>query len=187
MHKKLIQVPVIIGKGSKQTLVVTELQISPPSPPVFRVKDIDEKVVITNKKVIPGKVIINGFIDKNINYKTLEHFHDGAVNGPLYHYTAQIPFSTFIDVIPNKGEEITEGDNCEILEAFVEGEKTELLCPVSPAEHGESCDPKPPCPPPVYRKLLEKSVVKIVVKITRIEHIEINAGCQCHDQQTDEL
>ncbi|MBF8984665.1 DUF3794 domain-containing protein [Lutibacter sp. B2] len=73
MAIKLIQVPVIIGQGSKQTLVVSKLRISPPSPPVFRINNIDTEVIITNMKVIPGKVIINGYIDKNINYKTLEH------------------------------------------------------------------------------------------------------------------
>ena len=180
MCTKIIQVPVIVGQGNKQTLVVSKLRVSPPSPPVFRIINVDTEVVITNMKVIPNKVIINGYIDKNINYKTLEHFHHGAVNGPLYHYTTQIPFSTFIDIIPQLGEEVREGDNAEVLEAFVEGEKDELLCPVphKPAESSDTtgCCSKPI--PPVYSKILEKDVVKIIVKVTRTEHLEINTHCE---------
>lgn len=203
MAIKTIQVPVIVGTGSKQTLVVSKLWISPPCPPVFRIKDIEKEVKVTNCKVIPGKVIINGFIDKNINYKTIRRYHRGAVCGPLFHFTKRIPFSTFIDIIAEPGEEVREGDKCEIIEAFVEGEKDELLWPVrrgygcseedndesetnqemyneeeeiedEVAENDlESSSYWPKC----YRLILEKDVVKIVAKVTRIEHCDINCGC----------
>ncbi len=201
MAIKTIQVPVIVGTGSKQTLVVSKLWISPPCPPVFRIKDIDKEVIITNCKVIPGKVIINGYIDKNINYKTIKRYYKGAVCGPLFHFTKKIPFSTFIDITAEPGEEVREGDKCEIIEAFVEGEKDELLCPVrggygcsenndeseidseiyedEDIEEIEENDVESSSYrwPKAYRLILEKDVVKIVAKVTRIEHCDINCGC----------
>ncbi len=160
MHVPVIQVPVVVGDGSKQILVVSKFTICPPSPPVFRIKDIDKEVVITNKKVIFNKVILNGYIDKNINYKTIEHIHTDegvtSYNGPLYHSTTQVPFSAFIDV-----EGALEGDDCEIERAYVEGEKDELYEPNAQQ-------------PEAYNKLLEKDVVKIVLKVTRTERITVN-------------
>ena len=167
-NTKKIQVPVIIGTGNKQTLVVETLTVAPPAPPIFRIIDIDKKVIITDKKVIPGtefmagKVIINGYIDKNIIYKTLPTPAGYPATGPIQHYTTLIPFSTFVEiddtVIPQ--DKVLEGDECEILEAFVEGERNELLDPLG-------TDPE------TYATLLEKDLVRIVVKIVRVEHLDV--------------
>ncbi|WP_427339753.1 DUF3794 domain-containing protein [Caloranaerobacter sp. DY30410] len=167
MPNKIIQVPVVIGEGYKQFLLVTILTIHPPSPPVFRIKDIEKEVIITNCKVIKDKVIINGIVDKNINYKTVEHVHEDegrpVVNGPIFHYTTQIPFSTFIEV-PGA----MEGDNCEIEAAVVEGEKDELIDPNVPTNNND---------PVTYNKLKEKLVIRIDVKVTRTEKINIDPCC----------
>ncbi len=158
MPKKEIQVPVIITKGEKQLLVVKEINITPLSPPIWRIKDIDKEVIIYNIKVGVDKVILNGYIDKNINYKVKKHCDKDSVDGPLYHHTTRIPFATFIDVPGAK-----ECDNCEILYACVEVEKDELIDPIPDTD--------------TYNKVLEKMVVKIVVKITRTEHLWINVDC----------
>ncbi|QIB26751.1 DUF3794 domain-containing protein [Caloranaerobacter azorensis] len=161
----IIQVPVVIGEGSKQFLLVTVLTIAPPSPPIYRINNIEKKVIITNCKVIKDKVIINGLVDKNINYKTVEHVHEDenrpVVNGPLYHYTTQIPFSTFVEV-PGA----MEGDNCEIESAIVEGEKDELMDPNICSNNND---------PVTYNKLKEKLVVRIDVKVTRTEKINVES------------
>lgn len=178
MSSKIIQVPVVIGEGSKQFLLVTILTINPPSPPVFRIKDIEKEVKITNCKVIKDKVIINGYVDKNINYKVAKHVHKDegrpVVNGPIFHYTTQIPFSTFIEV-PGA----MEGDNCEIEAAVVEGEKDELIDPnVHPhvPTNNNDTEKKHSCPV-TYNKLKEKLVVRIDVKVTRTEKINIDPCC----------
>jgi len=163
----IIQVPVVIGKGEVQVLVVKELTISPPGPPIWRIKDIDKEVVITNLVVIPvdcgrkGKIIFNGFIIKNINYKTVEDVCHNAVSGPLFHFTTKIPFEGFIEITPEHGEKIKEGDRAEVLEAFVEGEKDELLCPEK-----IECEK-------VFNKILEKMLVFIKAKIVRIKEIKV--------------
>ncbi|MBV7273015.1 DUF3794 domain-containing protein [Clostridiaceae bacterium UIB06] len=175
--KKLIQVPKIIGFGKKQEFVVRELTISPPSPAVFRIEDIDKIVVITDFKLIPlntnnygrkvcdkffGKVIIDGYVDKNINYKTITDFTGTDVNGPLYHFTTRVDFATFVEVVAT--EPIKETDNVEILSAFVEGEKEELLNP-------NSVPVGAPSWAVTYNSILEKMIIGIELKVTRSEHI----------------
>lgn len=174
--KKLLQVPVIIGFGQKQDLVVTELTISPPSPPVFRIVDIDKTVVITDFKLVPltmdnspktcneflGKVIINGYVDKNINYKTITDFTATDVNGPLFQFTTRIPFATFIEV--KASEPLRETDTVEILSAIVEGETDELLNP-NPVPVGA------PSWAVTFNSILEKMIIFISLKVTRSEHV----------------
>jgi len=160
MKKKVLQVPVIVGKGSAQFFVEKDVTISPPSPPIFKIVDIEKKVIVTDVAVIPGKVIFNAYLWKNVIYKTVEDVCDGIVNGPIFHSTFKIPFGGFVE-IDSKGDKCKEGDIAELLEAYVEGEKDYL--------HGEtSCKGVP-----VFTKLLEKDVVKLVFKVVRIEHLPV--------------
>ena len=48
---KILQVPVIKGFGEKEELVVSQLTIAPPNPPVFRIVSIDKEVTVTNFKL----------------------------------------------------------------------------------------------------------------------------------------
>lgn len=175
--KKLIQVSKVVGFGEKQEFVVRELTISPPSPAVFRIKDIDKIVVITDLKLVPltmdnygskgcdkfrAKVIINGFVDKNINYKTITDFTETDVNGPLFHFTTRVEFATFVEVVAT--EPIKETDNVEILSAVVEGEKDELLNP-NPVPEGA------PSWAVTFNSILEKMIIDIKLKVTRSDHV----------------
>ncbi len=169
MKKKVLQVPVIIGKGSEQFFVEKDVKISPPSPPIFKIENIEKKVFITDAHVIPGKVIFNAFIWKNVIYKTVEDVCDGIVNGPVFHATFKIPFGGFVEIEPIGCDKIKEGDKAELLEAFVEGEKDFL--------HDESiCKGQK-----VFGSLLEKDVVKITFKVVRTEHLEI-----CAEEEKEE-
>jgi hypothetical protein len=171
---KILQVPVIKGFGEKEELVVCQLTISPPNPPIFRIIEIDKVVTISNFKLASisepeegqlwwkAKVIIDGFIDKNILYKTITECTDVAVGGPVYHFTTRIDFATFVEVKSKYPMLIT--DHVEILSAFVEGEKDELLDPNDVA----ICAPDFAI---TYNTLLEKMIVKIKLKITRQEHV----------------
>ncbi|MDT8715247.1 DUF3794 domain-containing protein [Clostridium sp. 19966] len=180
-EKKLLQVPVVVGFGEKQELVVKVIKVAPPSPPIFRIVDVDKTVVITNFGIIPpckpygdkwvGKVILDGYIDKNVLYKTISDTEKDAVNGPVFQFTTRVDFATFVDVYAD--EPFDKDDNVEILEAFVEGEKEELLDP-NPAE---SCGPDWAV---TYNKLLEKMVVKIKLKVTKIEHIHVKVEKDHH-------
>lgn len=189
MKKKTIQVNVIVAKGSEQFFVEKDVQISPPSPPIFKVEEIDKKVIIIDSQVIKGKVIFNAKLRKNVIYKTVEDVCDGIVNGPLFHATFEIPFGGFVEVKPINCEEAMEGDTAEVLEAFVEGEKDFLHC------ESEVKGVK------VFNKLLEKDVIRITFKVVRTEHLEVCAEeekkeekkkckeeeceCRCEDKRDD--
>lgn len=171
MKKKILQVPVIVGKGSEQFFVEKDVTISPPSPPIFKIVEIEKKVIITDVSVIPGKVIFNAFIWKNVIYKTVEDVCDGIVNGPIFHSTFKIPFGGFVEMEPVGCDKPKEGDVAEVLEAFVEGEKDFL--------HGETtCKGVP-----VFTKLLEKDVVKITFKVVRTEHIPV--VCEDYEEEKE--
>lgn len=170
MKKKVLQVPVIVGKGSEQFFIEKDVTISPPSPPIFKIEEIDKKVVVTDLHVIPGKVIFNAFIWKNVIYKTVEDVCDGIVNGPIFHATFKIPFGGFVEIDPIGCEKVKEGDTAEVLEAFVEGEKDFL--------HGETTIKGIK----VFEKLLEKDVVKIKIKVVRKEHVPV----VCEDDDRDD-
>ena len=174
--KKMIQVPVIKGFGEKEELVVSQLTISPPNPPIFRIIDVDKEVIITNFKLVSicepddgksswkAKVIIDGFIDKNILYKTITDFTGQAVGGPVFQFTTRINFATVVEV--KSKEPIFKTDQVEILSAFVEGESEELLDPNTVAVGA-------PAFGVTYNTILEKMIVKIKLKIVRIEHVSI--------------
>ncbi|WP_298841200.1 DUF3794 domain-containing protein [Clostridium sp.] len=172
--KKVLQVPVIKGFGEKEEFVVSQITIAPPNPPIFRIIGIDKEVIITNFELVSvcdpedgksswkAKVIIDGFIDKNILYKTITDFTGQAVGGPVFQFTTRIPFATFVEV--KSKEPIYKTDQVEILSAFVEGEKEELLDPNDVAIGA-------PDFAVTYNTLLEKMIIKIKLKITRIGHV----------------
>jgi len=171
MKKKILQVPVIVGKGSAQFFVEKDVTISPPSPPIYKIEEIDKKVIVTEAHVIPGKVIFNAVLWKNVIYKTVEDVCDGIVNGPLFHATFKTDFGGFVEIDPIGCEKVKEGDIAELLEAYVEGEKDFL--------HGETyCKGVK-----VFEKLLEKDVVKIAFKVVRYEHVAVDTEDEKEDKK----
>ena len=77
MKKKILQVPVIVGKGSEQFFVEKDLCIAPSNPPIYKIEKIDKKVVIIDANVIPGKVIFNAYIWKTLLTKPWRMFVTG--------------------------------------------------------------------------------------------------------------
>lgn len=161
--KKLIQVPVVKGFGEEQFLVEKEICITPPSPPVYKVKDIKKWVEIYDTKVFCGKVIFSAFLWKDITYKTVEKIGKDFVSGPVYHYTVKIPFGGFV---PFCGK-VKEGDKAELLEAKIEGEVDDW------------CGEYEKCGVKVYTKLDEKTIIKVKFKATRVEEVCIEEKKDC--------
>ena len=85
-----------------------------------------------------------------------------------FEYGVIIAFATFVEV--KSKEPIFRSDQVEILSAFVEGEKEELLDP--------NCVPDDaPAFAVTYNTLLEKMIVKIKLKITMVEHVPVRDHC----------
>ena len=172
MKEKILQVPVIVGKGSEQFFVEKDITLAPSNPPIYKIESIDKKVVVTEAHVIPGKVVFNAFIWKNITYKTVEDVCDGVVYGKIHHVTFKIPFGGFVEMKPIGCDKIDECDKAELLEAFVEGGKDFL--------HNETMYKGQK----VFCSLLEKDVVKITFKVVRTEHVPV--PCLDEEDKKDE-
>lgn len=167
--RKLIEVPVVIGKGEGQFFVEKELCITPPCPPVYMVKEIKKWIDVYDATVIPGKVLFNACLWKDINYKTVEKACNGFVSGPVYHYTTKIPFGGFVEI--NCG--VKPGDKAELLEAKIEGERDNWqgAC----LKQGVK----------VYNKLVEKTVIKLKFKVVRIKELCVNAYPPLKEKEPD--
>ena len=161
MGEKILQVPVVIGKGEQQFFIEKEICITPPCPPVYMVKEIKKWIDVYDVTAICGKVLFNAYLWKDINYKTVERVCDDFVSGPVYHYTTKIPFGGFVEICP----EVREGDKPELLEAVVEGERDKWC--------GETLKQGVK----VYTKLVEKTVVRLKFKVDRIEEIAVEEKC----------
>lgn len=166
----VIQVPIVVNTGKAEVLVVTEIPLAPAA---FEIKIIEKKVIIDDCEVIPDKVIINGTLHKNIVYETKESTTTcekkiRRVCGNVRHCTVDIPFSLFVRVPGAK-----EGDVCQVLDAFVEGERDEL---------------KDTTKDGTFETLLEKAVVRVDVKVVRTDHIDIDKpnGCAVKRQPEEE-
>lgn len=167
MPEKVLQTKVIVGTGTAQFFLEEDIRFVPPIPPVFYVEEIKKMIDVYDTKVIPGKVIFNAWVWKNINYKTAKKIsEDGSqVNGPLWHSTTKKPLAGFVVIKPSPGEKILEGDQAEVTEAFVEGEKDEL---------GGDVDMG--CGVKVYTKIHEKMVIRISFKVVRTEHVPVQVA-----------
>ncbi len=166
-EKKCVKVPEVIGRNYCQILLEQEIPFAP-NYPALEIKDIDKDVKDLILSVCKDKVLVNGKLHKNINYKTYDSsgcFKCGCeeydvIFGDVRHVHVCIPFSGFIEVPGAR-----PGDNIEIEYAGVED-----LCELDIL--------KDPCyvkglAQPVFKKLKEKVIVKIEVKVLRPVQITV--------------
>lgn len=203
-YKVKIQVPEIVGEGTFEGFVETDVD-APYYYPFWKIEDVDFKVKVKDEKIklIPGEckghVIFNADVKKNITYKAVEYVekNDGCydkkcceeigkeVVGPIRHVTVEREFGGFIEICGD----IKKGDKVEVLKAFIKGSSEELRCPVEvpkyfplqPAaiEEAEEAE-RIPFPPKfekvtAYRKVHEKMILVVKVKVVRMKHIEVKA------------
>lgn len=202
---KCIKVPVVLGLGETQHLICTEIPLKPPA---FEIKDVVKQVDVTQccvggvvKDEVKGKciakVIIDAVLRKNINFKTAEkkhrhdhdHDHDrdhdddrddkdldvqGALEakvlcGDLRHCFVEIPFCTLIEVPLD-----VPFEKCDKIDV------TKLLCQLEEAEVVAECDEEIRDHCGLIEKVIEKDVVRIVVKVERLEQFKVAKHGECH-------
>jgi hypothetical protein len=162
--EKCIKVPEVIGRNSCQVLVECVIPF-PEQYPAVEIKDIQKEVRDLIVHVCKNKVLINGILHKNVNYKTYEGNSDfyycyqkyDSYYGDVRHVAANIPFACFIE-IPGA----CPGDDFQIEFADVEDtcEVDILEDPCSEKGHVKE-----------YKKLREKVIIKIDLKVLR--HVQI--------------
>ncbi|MDQ2085856.1 DUF3794 domain-containing protein [Herbivorax sp. ANBcel31] len=161
--RKCIKVPEVVGRNSSQVLIESVIPF-PDLFPAVEIKDIKKEVKDLRVHVCKNKVLINGVLHKNINYKTFEgEVKCGKLDtffGDVKHVGVDIPFATYIDVPGAK-----PGDKYQIEFAGVEDE-----CEVDILE-----DPVTlvKCTVKAYRKLREKVIVKVDLKVLREVQIAV--------------
>ncbi|KKM10648.1 hypothetical protein SY88_13470 [Clostridiales bacterium PH28_bin88] len=140
---------VVVGTGEGQVLVATEIPLQPPA---FAIKEVVKTFRNVTCTAIRDKVIVTGTLVKDINFKTFERedcFDTiPRVCGDVRHCEVEIPFSLFVDV-----RRARPGDRCEVVVAEVEGEIDELREPIPEKKS--------------FRVLLERVVIRVVVRVTR--------------------
>ncbi len=161
----VVELPVLIGSGQRQVLVCAAIPL--PSP-ALEVKEIRKTVIIDSCTVIPGKVIIDGRLRKDINFKTLATGTapprpgtftacSGIVNtasGAVNHTTVDIAFNTFIPVAG-----AMPGDKCRVAQAVVEGESEEAAGVTAAG---------------TFTSIVDKTVLLLCVTVTRPEAVQVS-------------
>jgi hypothetical protein len=166
-EKKCVKVPEVIGRNHCQILLETDIPFAP-NYPALEIKDIMKDVKDLIMSVCTDKVLLNGKLHKNINYKTFDctgrvkcHCEDlEVVYGDVRHVGIDIPFAGYIEVPGARS-----GDYVEVEFAGVE-DACELDILKDPFYIRG-------CKYPVYRKLKEKVIVKIDVKVLRPVQITV--------------
>ena len=164
--EKCIKVPEVIGRYSCQTLVECVIPF-PEQYPAVEIKDIHKEVRDLIVHVCKNKVLINGILHKNINYKTFEGKSDfyycyqkyDSYYGDVRHVAVNIPFACFIEVPGAR-----PGDDYQIEYADVED-----TCELDILE--DPCQSKGTVKE--YKKLREKVIVKVDLKVLREVQITV--------------
>lgn len=175
-EKKCIQVPVVLGVGSTQHLICTEIPLKPKA---FEIKDTRKRVEITSCCVgglvrehenhWVAKVIIDAVLKKNINFKSVGQGKPDDCNdqdmkvvcGDLRHCYVEIPFCTLVEV-PIKDCRVDVHDlACTVKQADVVAECVEEI-----RDHDDGW----------IARIVEKDVVRISVKVERQEELLISAS-----------
>jgi len=167
-EKKIcIKVPEVVGRNDTQILVEAVIPF-PPEFPAVEIKDIKKEVRNLRIFVCKNKVLINGILHKNINYKTFEEKLENVCKcdsidgffGDVRHVAVNIPFAGFIEIPGAR-----PGDDFQVEFAGVEDEcEVDIL--EDPIEIFKDCVV-------AFRQLREKVIVKIDLKVLREVQITV--------------
>jgi len=167
-EKICIKVPKVVGRNDTQILVEAVIPF-PPEYPAVAIKDIQKEVKDLKIFVCNDKVLINGVLHKNINFKTFEDELEKVCKcefidvyfGNVMHVGADIPFAGFIEVPGAK-----KGDGFQVEFAGVEDccEVDILEDPVCVKEDKSIT---------AFKRLREKVIIKIDLKVLREVQITV--------------
>lgn len=161
-RKRFIEASTIIGRGSTDLFIEQDISIPDSSPLIWSIDNIKVKVEINKINLINDKVIVSGFANININYKTLLSSCNEATTGNLNYIQVKIPFTTPIDFKIEPMIKLKCSDNYQLIKSQCLGITYKL------------CDPSniSPCEV-VYNKLATQLVIQIKLIATRNERIFI--------------
>ena len=118
-----VKVPVVLANCKIQIDVESEIRLDAPA---FDVKTIDKHVCITQCHLVPhtNKLFLAGFVQKNIQYSTVECANKTSISGEVLHTTVRLPFKCVTAVCFDKYPIFGKSDK-ERLNVLDKG----MLCP----------------------------------------------------------
>lgn len=88
----VVKVPVVLSNVKIQICLESGMRLEEPA---FDIKTIDKHVCITQCHLVPftNKLFIGGFVQKNIQYSTVECTNATSISGNIMHTTLNVPFT----------------------------------------------------------------------------------------------
>ncbi len=87
-----LRIEEVVTEGRAQVVVSGRFTVPAEKPPVDKILDVDAKVTITDKKILDGKVIVEGEVALQFIYVALEETQ------PVHHMHHKLHFTQFIEV-----------------------------------------------------------------------------------------
>ncbi|TDT61292.1 CsxC family protein [Fonticella tunisiensis] len=112
------KIPVVLSEFVVQICIKSDVRLEEPALDIKRIK---KHVYLTQCKLIPktNKLLIEGFIRKNIEYSTVECRPDNScISGAIRHSTCKVPFECCTDVKFLRYPEFTKREPQKEVEIF---------------------------------------------------------------------
>lgn len=87
----VVKTPVVLSDVKIQIDMESDIRLEQPA---FDIKTIDKHVCITQCHLVPytNKLFIGGYVQKNIQYSTVECANATSISGDVRHTTVNVPF-----------------------------------------------------------------------------------------------
>ena len=162
LKKRFIEATTIIGSGSTDFIIEKEIDIPEALPSIWTIDNVEATIKLTDISPTMKKIIVSGFIDINVNYKTLMTSFDNVSTGKISHIETNFPFSTPIDLITDDNINLKKSDVVKVVTAKCLAENHILSDSlIIPSEEV------------VYNKITTQLLLQIKVMATRKEKIFI--------------
>jgi LysM repeat protein len=123
MDKKNYELNVILGQNTAETIIKENIELSKEMPKPVEVVMPSGKLLVTDKKIVEDRIIVEGLLNVNVVYKTDDEEKYVAM------VSEEIPFSCNIDIPGTKIDmDCMVKVYLESLEAFVEANTIAVKC-----------------------------------------------------------
>lgn len=191
----VVKVPVVLANCKVQIDVESDIRLDEPA---FDIKTIDKHVCITQCHLVPhsNKIFIAGYVQKNIQYSTVECANETSISGDILHSTFRIPFKCVTAVCfdkmpaygksfkertkvldesmlcPDDGEDSWVHYNKFIEPPFCELEWSKIL-ETDIYNRNIDCDAEPFTGERCFQRFTEKMVVYVGIKVLQLRQVWI--------------
>lgn len=194
----VVKVPVVLSDVEIQIDVEAEIRLEEAA---FDIKNIDKHICLTQCKLVPhtDKLFIAGYIQKNIQYSTIECSNSSSLSGSIQHTTVNVPFKCVTKIqfskYPIYGKEYKKKlnviDDCRLgkdhkEDSWIHYSKfyEPVYCELEYAKILETDIQRKECPTmetvskeKAFRELLEKMVIYVRLKVLQNQQVYIPEPC----------